>query len=55
MAEIMENEPKCKPGGCSAIGCEGGHYCFRPDGTPIVVTQEQRDALAKALFEYRRG
>lgn len=25
---------RCKPGGCSEIGCEGGHYCFNPDGTP---------------------
>lgn len=38
----------CKPGGCSAIGCEGGHYCFdangvaRPTGDPL--------ALARAIF-----
>jgi hypothetical protein len=22
----------CRPGGCAAIGCEGGHYCFDADG-----------------------
>jgi hypothetical protein len=31
-----ESKPadNCKPGGCSAIGCDGGHYCFNKDGTP---------------------
>lgn len=46
-------EKKCKPGGCSAIGCEGGHYCFNADGTRKVVSPEQKDALRKALFDYK--
>jgi hypothetical protein len=25
----------CKPGGCVKIGCEGGYYCYRQDGSPI--------------------
>lgn len=28
------SDSKCKPGGCSSIGCEGGHYCFNVDGSP---------------------
>jgi hypothetical protein len=45
----VEKKDTCKPGGCSAIGCEGGHYCFRPDGTPIVMTAEKREQLDRAL------
>jgi antitoxin HigA-1 len=49
LAEAPRKNETCKPGGCSAIGCEGGHYCFRPDGTPIVVTPEKRQELERAL------
>jgi hypothetical protein len=42
---------KCKPGGCSSIGCEGGHYCFNADGSPKIVTDEKRQELARALDE----
>jgi hypothetical protein len=42
-------EGKCKPGGCSSIGCEGGHYCFNEDGTPKVVTEEKKEELRQAL------
>ncbi|EMI5828614.1 TPA: hypothetical protein ACP7Q5_005051 [Escherichia coli] len=35
---------ECKPGGCSSLGCEGGHYCFNEDGTakpmPEGITQD---------------
>jgi addiction module HigA family antidote len=48
---VSAKKETCKPGGCSAIGCEGGHYCFRPDGTPIVVTPEKRQELERALAE----
>lgn len=44
-------ESKCKPGGCSSLGCEGGHYCFNPDGTPKVPTPEQEAQLAKVLSD----
>jgi NADH pyrophosphatase NudC (nudix superfamily) len=45
---------KCKPGGCSAIGCEGGHYCFNADGTPKKVSPEQAAKLrdvTESLFK----
>jgi addiction module HigA family antidote len=51
LPEAQRKKETCKPGGCSAIGCEGGHYCFRPDGTPIVVTPEKRQELERALSE----
>jgi addiction module HigA family antidote len=51
LPETHKKKETCKPGGCSAIGCEGGHYCFRPDGTPIVVTPEKRQELERALAE----
>jgi len=46
-------ESKCKPGGCSSIGCEGGHYCFNADGTRKVASEETKDALRKALADYK--
>jgi hypothetical protein len=51
LAEAPRKNETCKPGGCSAIGCEGGHYCFQPDGTPIVVSPEKRQELDRALSE----
>jgi hypothetical protein len=42
---------KCKPGGCSSIGCEGGFYCFHPDGTPKEITDEQRAGLIAVIAE----
>jgi hypothetical protein len=43
----------CKPGGCSAIGCEGGFYCFNADGTPKPdPTPEQQEQLRAALAPY---
>jgi hypothetical protein len=44
-----QKESRCRPGGCASIGCEGGHYCFRPDSSPIVASPEQKEALRKAL------
>lgn len=38
----MTTESKCKPGGCSSIGCEGGFYCFNADGTRKVVSEETK-------------
>jgi hypothetical protein len=43
-------ESKCKPGGCSSIGCEGGHYCFNADGTPKVMSEEKKAEL-EAFFK----
>jgi hypothetical protein len=48
---MADQEKKCKPGGCSSIGCEGGHYCFNEDGTPKVVTEEKKAELRQALAE----
>ena len=42
---------KCKRGGCSAIGCEGGHYCFNADGSPKVVTPDHIAELEAAYKE----
>lgn len=45
-------KPECKPGGCSTIGCEGGHYCYNPDGTERKLqpmTEEEKERLRKAL------
>lgn len=40
----------CKPGGCSSLGCDGGHYCFRADGTPIPgPSPEELQKLREAL------
>jgi hypothetical protein len=39
----------CKLGGCSSIGCEGGHYCFNADGTPKRMTEDQKRKLDAAL------
>lgn len=43
-----QNEP-CKFGGCGAIGCEGGHYCFNADGTrkPTPTSAELAEAFTK--------
>ena len=44
---------KCKPGGCSAIGCEGGFYCFNEDGSQKPdPTPEHQEALRAALVPY---
>lgn len=49
--EAVESE--CKPGGCSSLGCEGGRYCFAPDGTPrVTVTDEQRRAIEVAMLAF---
>jgi hypothetical protein len=45
----MPNASKCKLGGCSAIGCEGGHYCFDQDGTPKQISEDQSATLAIAI------
>ncbi|BAW19190.1 hypothetical protein [Ralstonia phage RP31] len=47
----------CKPGGCSKIGCEGGHYCYNPDGTkreakPLDEAQLAGLKLLKRLNSY---
>lgn len=48
----MSNQ-KCKPGGCSEIGCEGGFYCFNEDGTPKpAMTPEKEEQLRAALASY---
>lgn len=40
----------CKPGGCASPGCDGGHYCFRSDGSRIPpLSAEQIGALHKVL------
>jgi hypothetical protein len=33
-SQPAEGGKACKPGGCAAIGCDGGYYCFDADGTP---------------------
>ncbi|MDE1179442.1 hypothetical protein [Paraburkholderia sp.] len=43
-AQPSQAQAACKPGGCAAIGCDGGHYCFNADGTPKV--QAQAEAVA---------
>jgi hypothetical protein len=47
---VNSPEKKCKPGGCSSIGCEGGHYCFNADGTQKVVSAEKKAEL-EAFFK----
>ena len=42
-------EDKCKPGGCSSLGCEGGIYCFNADGTRKVVSETEKQELTNAL------
>jgi len=42
-------EDKCKPGGCSSLGCEGGIYCFNADGTQKVVSETEKQELTNAL------
>jgi hypothetical protein len=49
------SERKCKPGGCSAIGCEGGRYCFTPDGKRREVSKEERARLIEAIESAREG
>lgn len=39
----------CKPGGCSSLGCEGGYYCFTPDGVPKTMSPEKQEELRHAL------
>jgi hypothetical protein len=38
----------CKPGGCSALGCEGGIYCWNTDGTAKV-------APSTPILDFMRG
>jgi hypothetical protein len=54
LARVRATEkPRCKPGGCSAIGCEGGFYCFNADGTPKPdITPEQQEQIRAALAPY---
>jgi len=54
MTTTNHTASKCKPGGCSSIGCEGGHYCFNADGTSKKAADPNavRAALAEALARY---
>jgi hypothetical protein len=49
MSALQYNE--CEPGGCSAIGCEGGRYCFRADGSRIKAPDFPRDLFKQQVDE----
>ncbi|PXW23369.1 hypothetical protein [Paraburkholderia caballeronis] len=59
-ATVMGNG--CKPGGCSAIGCDGGHYCFPRAAVAqagatqwAALTDEDRQAAFESLPDMLEG
>ncbi|WP_454691186.1 hypothetical protein [Achromobacter aloeverae] len=46
-ADAQGDRSVCKPGGCMAIGCEGGIYCYDAQGNKR--PQPDRDCIAAAL------
>lgn len=47
-----KNDDTCRSGGCSAIGCEGGIYCFDKAGNKLPEVDPKK--FYEALFTNRQ-